>query len=78
MSWLLVPLAGLLGAVLTTQIATNTELGKALGNPYSPAAAQRYHGAPRITSREGHSGVIAHVKIAVMIRPEAMLAAAGI
>jgi transporter family-2 protein len=44
MSWLLVPLAGLLGAVLTTQIATNTELGKALGNPYIPAAANMASG----------------------------------
>jgi transporter family-2 protein len=38
MSWLLTPLAILLGAVLTTQIATNTQLGKALANPYIPAA----------------------------------------
>jgi bacterial/archaeal transporter family-2 protein len=37
MSWLLAPLAVLLGAVLTTQVATNTQLGKALGNPYIPA-----------------------------------------
>ncbi len=37
MSWLLVPLAILLGAVLTTQVATNTQLGKALGNSYIPA-----------------------------------------
>jgi uncharacterized membrane protein YdcZ (DUF606 family) len=37
MSWLLAPLAILLGAVLTTQVATNTQLGKALGNPYIPA-----------------------------------------
>jgi len=37
MSWLLAPLAIFLGAVLTTQVATNTQLGKALGNPYIPA-----------------------------------------
>ena len=29
--------AALLGVVLTTQVATNTLLGKALGNPYIPA-----------------------------------------
>jgi transporter family-2 protein len=37
MSWLLAPVAVLLGAVLTAQVATNTELGKALGNSYIPA-----------------------------------------
>jgi transporter family-2 protein len=37
MSWLLAPLAVLLGAVLTTQVATNSELGRALRNPYIPA-----------------------------------------
>ena len=38
MSWLFAPFALLLGVVLTTQVATNTQLGKALGNPYIPAA----------------------------------------
>ena len=38
MSWLLAPFAVLLGVVLTTQVATNTQLGKALGNDYIPAA----------------------------------------
>ena len=38
MNWLFTPLAVLLGVVLTTQVATNTQLGKALGNPYIPAA----------------------------------------
>ena len=37
MSWLLAPLAILLGVVLTTQVATNTQLGKALDNLYIPA-----------------------------------------
>lgn len=37
MSWLLAPFAVLLGAVLTTQIATNTQLGKSLDNSYIPA-----------------------------------------
>ena len=37
-SWLSTPLAALLGVVLTTQVATNTLSGKALGNPYIPAA----------------------------------------
>ena len=36
MSWLFAPFAVLLGVVLTTQVATNTQLGKALGNPYIP------------------------------------------
>jgi transporter family-2 protein len=38
MSWLLAPFAFLLGVVLTTQVATNAQLGKALGNEYIPAA----------------------------------------
>jgi hypothetical protein len=38
MSWLLAPFAVLLGIVLTTQVATNTLLGRALGNDYIPAA----------------------------------------
>jgi bacterial/archaeal transporter family-2 protein len=38
MSWLLAPFALLLGVVLTTQVATNAQLGKALGNEYIPAA----------------------------------------
>lgn len=37
MSWLFAPVAILLGVVLTTQVATNAQLGKALGNPYIPA-----------------------------------------
>lgn len=37
MSFLFAPLAVLLGVVLTTQVATNAQLGKALGNPYIPA-----------------------------------------
>jgi bacterial/archaeal transporter family-2 protein len=37
MNWLLAPFAILLGAVLTAQVATNAQLGKALGNPYIPA-----------------------------------------
>jgi bacterial/archaeal transporter family-2 protein len=37
MSWLFAPFAVLLGVVLTTQVATNTQLGTALGNPYIPA-----------------------------------------
>src|SRR5450755_676829 len=44
MSWLLAPLAVLLGAVLTIQVATNTELGKALGNSYIPATANMASG----------------------------------
>ena len=39
MNWLLAPFAVLLGAVLTTQVATNAQLGKVLGNSYIPAAA---------------------------------------
>jgi transporter family-2 protein len=38
MSWLLAPFAFLLGVVLTTQVATNAQLGKALGHEYIPAA----------------------------------------
>lgn len=38
MSWLFAPFAVLLGVVLTTQVATNALLGKALGNDYIPAA----------------------------------------
>ena len=38
MNWLLAPFAVLLGVVLTTQVATNAQLGKALGNEYIPAA----------------------------------------
>ena len=38
MSWLFAPFAALLGVVLTTQVATNAQLGKALGNDYIPAA----------------------------------------
>lgn len=38
MSWLLSPLAFVLGVVLATQIATNKQLGEALGNLYIPAA----------------------------------------
>jgi transporter family-2 protein len=44
MSWLLAPLAILLGAVLTTQVATNTQLGKALANPYIPATVNMASG----------------------------------
>jgi bacterial/archaeal transporter family-2 protein len=38
MSWLFAPFAILLGVALTTQVATNAQLGKALGNQYIPAA----------------------------------------
>ena len=38
MSWLLAPFALLLGVVLTMQVATNAQLGKALGNDYIPTA----------------------------------------
>ena len=38
MSWLFAPFAVLLGVVLTTQVATNTQLGKALQNDYIPAS----------------------------------------
>lgn len=38
MSWIFAPFAALLGVVLTTQVATNALLGKALGNDYLPAA----------------------------------------
>jgi len=38
MNWLFAPFAALLGVVLTTQVATNAQLGKALGNNYIPAA----------------------------------------
>jgi transporter family-2 protein len=38
MNWLFAPFAALLGVVLTTQVATNAQLGKALGNDYIPAA----------------------------------------
>jgi bacterial/archaeal transporter family-2 protein len=44
MSWLLAPLAVLLGAVLTTQVATNAQLGNALRNPYIPATANMTFG----------------------------------
>jgi transporter family-2 protein len=44
MNWLLLPLAVLLGAVLTTQVATNAQLGKALGNPYIPATVNMAFG----------------------------------
>lgn len=44
MSWLLAPLALLLGVVLTTQVATNAQLGKALGNPYIPATVNMAFG----------------------------------
>jgi len=44
MSWLLTPFAILLGAVLTTQIATNTQLGNALANPYIPATVNMASG----------------------------------
>jgi transporter family-2 protein len=44
MSWLLAPLAILLGTVLTTQVATNAQLGKALGNPYIPATVNMAFG----------------------------------
>ena len=37
MAWLFAPFAILLGVVLTTQVATNAQLGKALGNLYIPA-----------------------------------------
>ena len=37
MGWLFAPFAILLGVVLTTQVATNTLLGKALNNDYIPA-----------------------------------------
>jgi transporter family-2 protein len=37
MGLLLAPFAVLLGVVLTVQVATNAQLGKALGNPYIPA-----------------------------------------
>ena len=38
MSYLLAPIAILLGVVLTTQVATNTQLGKALDNNFIPAS----------------------------------------
>ena len=38
MSYVLGPIAILLGVVLTTQVATNTQLGKALGNHLIPAS----------------------------------------
>jgi bacterial/archaeal transporter family-2 protein len=38
MNWLFAPFAVLLGVVLTTQVATNAQLGKALGSEYIPAA----------------------------------------
>lgn len=38
MSWLLSPIALLLGVVLATQIATNKQLGESLQNFYIPAA----------------------------------------
>jgi transporter family-2 protein len=44
MNWLLAPLAVLLGAILTTQVATNAQLGKALGNPYIPATVNMAFG----------------------------------
>jgi bacterial/archaeal transporter family-2 protein len=37
MAWLFAPFAFLMGIVLTTQVATNTQLGKALDNSYIPA-----------------------------------------
>jgi transporter family-2 protein len=44
MNWLLAPLAVLLGAILTAQVATNTQLGKALGNLYIPATVNMAFG----------------------------------
>jgi transporter family-2 protein len=44
MGWLLAPFAVLLGAVLTAQVATNAQLGKALGNPYIPATVNMAFG----------------------------------
>ncbi|WP_291577632.1 DMT family transporter [Bradyrhizobium sp.] len=44
MNWLLAPFAILLGAVLTAQIATNAQLGKALENPYIPATVNMAFG----------------------------------
>jgi transporter family-2 protein len=44
MSWLLAPLAVLLGAVLTAQVATNAQLGKATDNPYIPATVNMAFG----------------------------------
>ena len=38
MSYLLAPIAIVLGFILTTQVATNTQLGKALGNEFIPAS----------------------------------------
>jgi transporter family-2 protein len=38
MNWLVVPFGVLLGIVLTTQVASNALLGKALDNQYIPAA----------------------------------------
>ena len=38
MSYLLAPFALLLGVILTTQVATNTQLGKALDNNFIPAS----------------------------------------
>jgi len=37
MTWIFAPFAVLLGVVLTTQVATNAQLGKSLGNLYIPA-----------------------------------------
>jgi bacterial/archaeal transporter family-2 protein len=44
MSWLLAPIAVLLGAVLTAQVATNAQLGKATDNPYIPATVNMAFG----------------------------------
>ena len=44
MSWVLTPLAIFLGAALTIQVATNTQLGKALGNAYIPATVNMAFG----------------------------------
>ena len=49
MNWLFAPFAVLLGVVLTTQVATNTQLGKALGNPYIPAAVNMIIGLAATT-----------------------------
>jgi bacterial/archaeal transporter family-2 protein len=50
MNGLFAPLAALLGVVLTTQVATNTQLGKALGNPYIPAAVNMIIGLVATTA----------------------------
>ena len=64
MSWLLAPFAVCLGVVLTSQIATNAQLGKALGNPYIPATVNMVFG---LIVTFGGIGVIVNIIIVYIL-----------